>query len=143
MLAKFMTGLFYTTLVGGAVLFHEGAITVNVQEKRPKGDHVYVLAPATLVSWGVKFVPAEHLRRMPEEVRQSLPAVVAAVGELEKIPDTVLVEVTSPREHVKVEKRGDRLIVDVDSDRETVHVSLPLRAVRHAVAELQARVPTT
>lgn len=137
--AKLVTGLMYTALIGGAVLFSEGTVVVNVKEKKPEGHQVFVVAPATLATWGVRFVPEEHLRNMPPEARQALPAVIAAARELENIPDAVLVEVENNREHVKIEKRGSDLVVDVDSDKETVHVSIPLRAVRHTIENLQAR----
>ena len=140
-LGKFMMGALYTTMIGGAVLFHEGAITVNVKETKldGKNEHVFVVAPAAIVPWAIKFIPANHMPRLPEEARNALPAVQAAADELERIPDTVLVEVEGKREHVKVAKSGGYLTVDVTSDREEVHVSVPLRAARHTIEELIER----
>lgn len=139
MFAKVMMGALYATLIGGAVLFHQGAITVNVKEKKPDGDHVFIVAPATLASWGVRLIPERHLPRLPREARESLPAILAGARELERLPDFVLVEVESPREHVKVQKRGDCLVIDVDSDDETVHLSVPIRTVLDTLAGLAAR----
>jgi hypothetical protein len=138
---KFMMGALYTTMIGGAVLFHEGAITVNVKEMKKDGEaqRVFVVAPAAIVPWAIKLMPQGHMPRLPEEARLALPAMQAAVDELERIPDTVLVEVDSRDEHVKVSKEGGYFIVDVKSDREEVHVSVPIRAARHTLEELLER----
>ncbi len=143
MFGKIMMGALYTTLIGGAVLFHEGAITVNVKEKRPDGDRVFVIAPAALVPWAIALAPEKHVRfdHIPEEARAVLPALADAADKLSDMDDFVLVEVQSPREHVKVEKRGGSIVINVDSDHETVYVSFPLRAARHALKELVARIP--
>ncbi len=138
---KILTGAMYTTLVGGAVLFHEGAITVNVKEMHQgrEPQHVFVVAPAAIVPWAIKLIPENHVPRLPEEALQALPALQAAADELVRMPDTVLVEVESKREHVKVAKEGGYLTVDVTGDREEVHVSVPVRAARHAIEELLDR----
>jgi len=143
MFGKIMMGALYTTLIGGAVLFHEGAITVNVKEKKPDGDRVFVIAPAALVPWAIALAPEKHVRfdHIPEEARAVLPALADAADKLSDMDDFVLVEVQSPREHVKVEKRGGSIVINVDSDHETVYVSFPLRAARHALKELVARIP--
>ncbi len=140
-LGKVMMGAMYTTLIGGAVLFHEGAITVNVKEMREgrEPQRVFVVAPAAVVPWAIKLIPERHVPRLPEEALQALPAVQAAADELERMPDTVLVEVQSKREHVKVSKENGYLVVDVTGDREEVHVSVPIRAARHAIEELMDR----
>jgi hypothetical protein len=143
MFAKFMIGMLYTTLIGGAVLFHEGAITVNVEEKKPGGDHVVVFAPAAVVPWAIRLTPREHfpMENIPVEARPAISALAAATDKLRDMPDFVLVEVQSAREYVKIQKIGGSLVINVDSDKETVHVSVPLRAARHALEELAARLP--
>jgi len=143
MFGKILMGAAYTTLIGGAVLFHEGAITVNVQEKKPDGHHVFVLAPAAIVPWAIALAPEEHVRfeRIPPEAREALPVLAAAADKLAEMPDFVLVEVDSPHEHVKVEKCGGSLVINVDSDKERVYVSVPLRAARHTLENLAARLP--
>jgi hypothetical protein len=143
MFGKIMMGALYTTLIGGAVLFSEGAITVNVREKKADGDRVFVIAPAAIVPWAIALAPEKHIRfdHIPEEARAILPALADAADKLGEMDDFVLVEVQSPREHVKVEKKGGSIVVNVDSERETVYVSVPLRAARHALQELVARIP--
>lgn len=143
MFGKIMMGALYTTLIGGAVLFHEGAITVNVKEKRPDGDRVFVLAPAAVVPWAIALAPEKHIHfdQIPEEARDILPALADAVDKLGEMDDFVMVEVQSKRERVRVEKKGGSLVVNVDNDRETVYVSVPLRAARHTLLEIAARIP--
>jgi len=137
---KFLAGAAYTGLIGGAVLFHQGAVTVNVKEKRDGGHRVFVVAPATLATWGVKFIPDQHFPRLPEEARAALPAATAALEELERLPDFVLVEVEGRHgEQVRIEKVGSKLRIDVDSPREEVRVSAPIRAARATMQELLAR----
>lgn len=140
---KFLAGAMYTTLIGGAVLFHEGAITVNVKDvdrRSGEPERVFVVAPAAVVPWAVKFIPVQHMPRLPEEAMEALPALQAAADELERIPDAVLVEVQSPREHVKIAKNGGNFTVDVVSDREEVHISVPVRAARHTIENLIERM---
>jgi hypothetical protein len=75
--------------------------------------------------------------------REFLPAMRIAAEELERIPDGLLVEVSSPREHVLIVKRGGSLVVDVDNAGETVHVSMPLKTVRNLARDLEARARHT
>lgn len=142
MFGKFLMGAMYTSMIGGAVLFHEGAITVNVKEFKSNGEEpqrVFVIAPAAVVPWAIKLMPSRHMPRLPQEALDALPAIQAAADELERIPDSVLVEVEGKREHVKVSKEGGYIVVDVTSDREEVHVSVPIRAARHTIEELLGR----
>jgi hypothetical protein len=141
MFGKFLTGALYTSLVGGAVLFHEGAITVSVREHRPgrEPQRVFVVAPAVVVPWALRLIPEHHAPRLPQEAREALPALQAAAERLEAMPDFVMVEVESPREKVKVSKDGGYLVIDVSSEREEVHVSVPLRAARHTLETLLER----
>jgi hypothetical protein len=70
-----------------------------------------------------------------------LPVARTVAQNLEQAPDTVLVEVMSPRERVSVVKRGSALVIDVDSPEESVRVSVPLPLVVAVAEKLQARVP--
>jgi len=65
------------------------------------------------------------------------------LSELEKLPDASLVEVEGPKEHVRVNIHFGSLTVDVDDPGETVHVSLPIRAARKVVEDLETDAPTT
>lgn len=136
--SKAIAGMAGTTLLAGALVFHEGVITVNVREKRADGDHIRFLVPATVVSYGMGLAPEEHIRRATRHAHEYLPAARIAMQELAKCPDTVLVEVKERRgEHVRIEKRGGRLLVDVDSDKEEVHVGVPIQTVVSVLRELE------
>ena len=143
MIAKLTSGALGTVTLAGALLFHQGVVDVNVHEKHAGGDHVRVFVPAALLPLAAMAVPDEVIRRHAEHARQVLPAALIAAQELEKCPDTVLVEVQDRDEHVRVEKSGSNLIVDVNSPRETVHVSIPLRTIRSILQEVQAAGPAS
>ena len=65
------------------------------------------------------------------------PLAIAVLEEFEEIPDAVLVEVISGRDHVKVVKKGGRIVVDVDTPGEAVHVSVPLGSVHKMLRQMQ------
>ena len=135
--SKAIAGMAGTTLLAGALVFHEGVITVNVREKKVDGDHIRFFVPATVASFGAGLVPERHLRHATRHAEQYLPAVRIGFQELAKCPDTVLVEVQDRDEHVRIEKRGGRLLVDVDSRTEEVHVGVPIQTVVSVLKELE------
>jgi len=135
--SKLLTGTVTTLAVGGTLVFHQGIISVNVQEKRPGGDHVRFFVPATVVPAAMMFAPEARLREAAERARAVLPAAQVAARELQSYPDTVFVEVMDGPEHVRIEKRGGNLVVDVDSPQETVHVSVPLRTIASVLSDIE------
>jgi len=138
LLAKLGIGVLGTAVVAGAAISSEGFIHVRVHEKHPGGANFAVIVPAAVVPVALHFVPKKHFDRAPEELQEALPIVDAAVPELEKCPDGVLVEVIDPGEHVLITKSGGSIVIDVNDHNDTVHVSVPLRAVRsslHQIAE--------
>lgn len=141
-LGKIALGMLGTVVAAGAIVSSEGMITVRVREKAPKGTHVFVVAPAMLVPIGLRFVPKENLQEAAARVRPWLPTIRVAIDELEKCDDSTFVEVVDSADHVRVAKSGGSIVVDVDDAGETVHVSVPLRAVRHTIERLAAAGPT-
>jgi len=135
---KAIAGMAGTTLLAGALVFHEGVITVNVREKRADGDHVRFFVPATVVSYGMGLAPEEQIRRATRHAHEYLPVARIALQELAKCPDSVLVEVKDRDEHVLIEKRGGRLLVNVDSRSEEVHVGVPIQTVVSVIKELES-----
>lgn len=135
--SKLLTGTVTTLAVGGTLVFHQGIISVNVQEKRPGGDHVRFFVPATVVPAAMIFAPEAKLREAAERARPFLPAAQVAARELAGYPDTVFVEVTDGPEHVRIEKQGGNIVVDVDSPQETVHVSVPLRTIASVLSDIE------
>jgi hypothetical protein len=131
----FLTG----TLVVAGVVADTGIIGVRVHEKKPDGTNLRLYVPAILVPAAMKIIPECELDRAALRAREFLPAMRIAAEELERIPDGPLVEVDSPREHVRIVKSGGSLIVDVDDAHDTVHVSIPLRMVSQVARNLEAR----
>ncbi len=128
----FLTGA--TAVTGAVMTYNAGAIRVSVDERKPGGDHVHVIVPAILVPTAMGFVPEKELRKHAKEIRPWLPAIRIACKELERAPDTVLVEVVNSHEHVTIAKRGGAINIDVEDEHENVHVAVPLETI-HSVAE--------
>jgi len=139
MIGKILLGLTLTT----AVVLKDGIIEINVQEKHEGGSHVHLYLPATVATLGVHLAPQERLREHLRREGEHLAIARTALSELEKVSDAVLVEVESAREHVRVAVHSGNFIVDVNDANDTVHISVPVRAARKVVEDLQADVPTT
>ena len=138
MMTKFMGGALGTITLGGALLFHQGVVHVEVHEKRDKGANFHIILPATVISAAAMAVPDEKIARHAAQLEKVLPAARIAARELENCPDTVLVEVTSNREYVRVEKVGRSIKIDVESPREEVHVSVPLATIDSVLRSVQS-----
>ena len=137
-LAKLGIGVLGTAVVAGTAVSSEGFIHVSVHEKQPGGDNIRLIVPAAVVPVALHFVPQKDLSDVPQDFQQFLPVIDAAIPELEKCRDGVLVEVVDPGEHVLISKSGSSVVIDVNDRDETVHVSVPLRTVRsslHQIAE--------
>jgi len=122
--------------VGALVVYNEGAVRVNVQEKTPNGSHVHLILPAAVAPVAAWMIPRSKLHEARQNIRPWLPTIKAASHELQRCPDGPLVEVDSRREHVRIFKWHGSLFVDVDSEEETVHVSFPLEAAEQTVSQL-------
>jgi hypothetical protein len=139
MIGKILLGMTLTT----AVVLKDGMIEVNVQEKHADGSHIHFYVPATVATWGVHLAPQERLREQLRHSREHLALAQVALRELERVPDAVLVEVESSREHVRVEIRHGSILVNVDDEGETVHVAVPVRAARKVIEDLEAEAPAS
>lgn len=128
-------------ILAGTAVYHAGAVRVSVDEKKPDGHHIHLIAPAAAVPIGMRFVPDHALRRASSRLRPFLPAIEVAVTELEKYRDFTLVEVEDAQDHVKIRKLGQTMVIDVDSTDATVHVSFPLRSVMSALRRIEALPP--
>src|SRR5881409_3852357 len=84
----------------GVALARGGLLVVNVHEKKPGGAHVVFALPGGAASAALAFVPSRAFCR--PELRRWLPAMEAALAELERTPDATLVEVEDRRETVRV-----------------------------------------
>ncbi len=126
--------------VGGAV-YEAGSIDVRVQEKHAHGTRIHVIAPAILTPVGLEFVPDKVFREHSREIQPWLPAIQAALQELQKYPDVTFVEVDDANDHVRISKQGKKLVVDVNSDEDVVHVSVPLSSIRSVMKRFEAANP--
>lgn len=135
---KIVLGVAGVAVAGAGVLCSEGLVHVKVVEKRPKGFHINVIAPAMLAPIAVHFTPPRYLAQAAWQVQPYMPTIRAAVISLRDSEDVVFVEVKEPGEHVEVAKSGGSIVVDVDNAEDTVHVSAPIRALSSTVEQLAA-----
>jgi hypothetical protein len=141
LLGKIVLGMTGVALAGTGVLCSEGLVHVKVIEKKPRGLHINVIAPAILVPIAVHFAPQRDLAQAAREIQPYLPTIRAALDGLRDTDDVVFVEVKEPHERVRVSKSGGAIVLDVDDDGETVLVSTPIRAISSTVAQLVAATP--
>jgi hypothetical protein len=133
--------LFLSVGLAGAVVayrvLHSGIAVVSVHESKPNGTQLWIPVPFGLVETALVFVPRDKLPPIDAEARRCLPIAQSVLAELDRAPDAVLVEVSSPGEHVVVAKRHGRLVVDVHDRGQDVHVSLPAGALQALIASMQ------
>ncbi len=123
-------------IIMAGVTLAPGFIWVDVQENYPEGTRIVLPVPVSFVNLGLMFAPNEALEEAASEVGPYAPLIEAACQELERIPDTVLVEVRDGQERVIVEKRGDKIYVDVEDRHDRVHVSFPVSVVSSVVGKI-------
>lgn len=109
-----------------------GITSVRVHDKEDD-FHLYIPVPAAMIQVGLTAASAagafDEIGPLPEEARKWMPVARAAVEALAEAPDTVLVEVESPDEHVRITKRGSRLVIQVRSPEADVDVTIPARLI--------------
>lgn len=117
-------------LVGAGLVtaWRAGSIVVQVNEHVRGGDNVRISVPAAAGHLALLFLPdrafkapfRNHLFRRGE--------MRTLVRQLELIPDgTVLVQVDSPHETVRISRDHGLLLVHVDSEQENVRVEVPIK----------------
>jgi hypothetical protein len=123
-----------------AAAYRAGSIAVDVQQSA--GDRYSVQVPAVLLHAALGLIPDRVVhdawRGLPHETRAWLPALGVAWNEIQRAPDFVLLEVTAPDEHVRIEKRGGHLLVHVDSGGDDVRIRVPLRTMGRLARRLGA-----
>lgn len=137
LLGKIALGTAGAALVAGMMAFSEGAITVQVTDHRREGHNVSLFLPGAVVPTALRMVPAHHFGQIPPEARTVLPAVREAIRRAAGLPDFVIVEVDSPRERVRIEKKGNRLLIHVEERDEEVFVAVPLRTLARTLREIE------
>jgi hypothetical protein len=120
-------------LLSGAVAaawltYGYGTFEVDVRSIGPGGNDVSVRLPGALVRIAALFIPGEVRREVGPEIAAWFPVAKAALSELRGCSDAQLLDVRSRGETVRVMKRGDTLLAEITSPRENVRVKIPLGA---------------
>ena len=129
--------LFFVTSAAAST-YRAGLVRIHVTEKKPGGENVHLIVPGILLTNALRLVPDEQLQHSLREARPWLPVAAAAARELERYPDATFIEVSSPREHVRIATRAGVLTINVDSPDETVRLAIPLATLADLTAELAA-----
>lgn len=137
LLAKAALGLGGTIVLAGAYTMRQGVIRVDVDEFRSGGSHVHMWVPAAAVPMVMHIVPDKHMRHASEHAREALPILRVVLKELNKYPDAEFVEVTDPREHVRIRTHDGKLQIDVEGVDENVHVLCPLSTIEDVTIQLE------
>ena len=140
--AKVALGLGATLAMSTAYVFHEGVISVDVDENTARGSHVHFWVPATAVNAGLYAVPRRQLEDVAQKAQPYLPAVRELAKELKKYPNAELVDVVDKTEHVRVAIVDGRIQIDVVDPNETVHVRVPVETLQDISDRLEANAPT-
>ena len=132
-------GLPLMIIFGGAAWVSQaGMIVVDVKEHGPGGSNVHVRVPAAMVQLALPFVPDVVCEDTSGDFERWGPVVHELCGELARMEDGVLVEVTGGRENVQILKKNGNLTIDVDSEDETVHVVMPIGTVSAVLSKMEA-----
>ncbi len=140
-MGKIALGALGATVLGGVLVAQQGMVHVRVVEKAAGGDRINLYLPAALIPVAVRLAPEDRLRQALERARGVLRAMRIAGRELQRLPDSELVEVRDQRDHVRIRTMEGNLVIEVKSDREDVHLSVPLKTLERVAEELQARSP--
>jgi hypothetical protein len=124
-----LTGFLIVLLLLAAYVINAGFVVIHV--KSPE-TNLWVPVPIALVRLFGAFIslPIPHDPGV-EEALKHREAVEEILSQLVDLPDSDLVEVTKPKEHVRIFKRGNSLYVDVDNLTEKVKVRIPLKTLKH------------
>jgi hypothetical protein len=128
-----------TVGLGAATAIRQGTIQVRVDSGGREGGQFGLAVPAALVDVALLLAPVHLLEQeVPvEEIRPYLPVLRELSRQVDTLPDAVLVEVSGPDEHVRIEKRDGRFVVEVVGADERVHVSVPVSTVTRAMRTVQ------
>jgi len=113
-------------LMLAASVVRAGMMTVSIHEP---GKHIDLHLPAAVVYLGMDLLPLVLDDDVSAEIRANLgehrQAVAAALRELERAPDAVLVDVQNGSERVRISKQGHSLEIHVVNPDGTYEISLP------------------
>ena len=139
LIAKAALGIGATVVLSTAYVFHLGVIRVDLDERAAQESHVHFWVPAVAVPIGMLLAPRHSLDDAACRVSPYLPALRAAAQELEKYPNAEFVDVQDASGHVRVNTVNGKLQIDAVDEGETVHVALPVAAIRAIEEQLEER----
>lgn len=142
LMAKAALGLCATLAVSGAYVFHEGVISVDVDESNSGGTHAHFWVPATAVSLGLRGVPRHYLEHVAAELRPYLPVLREALKELKKFPNAKFLEVEDGMERVFIGTVDGKIRIDVVSSSEKVHLRIPIETIEDVAVQFEVNPPT-
>ncbi len=140
--AKVALGLSATLAMSTAYVFHEGVISVDVDEHRAGGSHVHFWVPATAVNVGLHAVPHRNLEDAAGKVQPYLPLIRTLAKELKKYPNAELVDVRDGKDHVRIAIVDGKIQIDAIDHDQTVHVRVPIETLEDVSDRLEANVPS-
>ena len=144
LIAKVALGMGAALFASGAYVFHEGVISVDVDESRNGGSHVHFWVPATVVPAGLHIaaIPQHsrhELERAAHQVKPYLPLLHTLAKELKNYPNVEFVDVRSENgEHVRISTEDGRIVVDAVTNEENVHVKVPIETIRDVANDLES-----
>lgn len=137
LLAKFALSCAGTACAAGTYAFHDGVMSVRIDEKQAGGQHMHLVIPAALLPIAARFVPERHLRHAATNAAPLLPALAVASKELGRLSDAELVRVDKIDQRVPLATENGDIVIDVSEPGKKVHVRCPLTVVHKLAGELQ------
>lgn len=117
-------------LIGTGLImaWHAGSIVVQVSEHGRGGDNVHIRIPAAACRLALLCMPDRAFAGSIHDRSFRHGEMRTLARELDRIPDgTVLIQVDSPREAVRISREHGMLLIHVDSDEEDVRVEVPVK----------------
>ena len=113
---------------GLVMAWRAGSIVVQVSEHGGGGDNVRIRVPAAVGHLALLCIPDCAFRGSTRDRVFQHGEMRLVAGALERIPDgTILVQVDSPRETVRISRERGMLLIHVDSAKEKVRVEVPVK----------------
>lgn len=123
-----VTGLSLLVGIGLVAAYRAGSVVIDVKEHGRHGDNVHLRIPAALGHVALAFAPDVSFSKHGGDPSLRDVDIPALVREIERVPDgTVLVQVDSPRERVRIVREHGSFLVHVESEDENVRVEVPMK----------------
>jgi hypothetical protein len=124
----------------GSSIHRSGVIELSILEKSHDGTSIEVRIPGAIVPVAMHLIPDVTIdgvrREMGPEAREAIGIARTALRSIGQAPDGVFVDVQTPDEIIRVEKRDGKIRVIVDTPDEAVRISVPLPVASSVLAAL-------